>query len=259
MALDGKLRKGIALDATAAHVKTVLDALESVAEGADESVSEEQHKAMEAAAHGESKLGIPKDVGEEYAEADKGKTFDAEPVMSFLKEKGLSEDDLSAVADMLPKPALDSEEEEAEEDNDGKKVPPPVVKDKKGAKDNDMPITKHAMDAAIQAAQEATAKRVREAERGVRVALADVRPWVGELPPALAFDSAEGVYRHALGMLDVDGAKTLHADALQPILHAQPKPGARRDNLEVQDLALDEATIDEATKLAPGLSRIRYV
>ena len=40
-------------------------------EAADKSVSEAQHKAMEAAAHGESTLGIPQNVGEEFVRADK--------------------------------------------------------------------------------------------------------------------------------------------------------------------------------------------
>lgn len=35
------------------------------------SVSEKQHRAMEAAAHGKSTLGIPKKVGEEFVDADK--------------------------------------------------------------------------------------------------------------------------------------------------------------------------------------------
>jgi hypothetical protein len=39
------------------------------------SVSEPQHRAMEAAAHGHSTLGIPKSVGQDFADADKGKTF----------------------------------------------------------------------------------------------------------------------------------------------------------------------------------------
>lgn len=40
-------------------------------EAMDKSVSEKQHRAMEAAAHGESTLGIPKSVGEEFVEKDK--------------------------------------------------------------------------------------------------------------------------------------------------------------------------------------------
>jgi len=42
------------------------------------SVSEKQHNAMEAAAHGHSTLGIPKSVGQEFVEADKV-AKDAEP------------------------------------------------------------------------------------------------------------------------------------------------------------------------------------
>jgi hypothetical protein len=37
------------------------------------SVSQAQHRAMEAAAHGHSILGIPKKVGKEFSAADKGK------------------------------------------------------------------------------------------------------------------------------------------------------------------------------------------
>lgn len=39
------------------------------------SVSKKQHNAMEAAAHGKSTLGIPKSVGEDFSQADKGKKF----------------------------------------------------------------------------------------------------------------------------------------------------------------------------------------
>jgi hypothetical protein len=41
------------------------------------SVSQKQHNAMEAAAHGKSTLGIPKSVGKEFSSADKGKKFGA--------------------------------------------------------------------------------------------------------------------------------------------------------------------------------------
>lgn len=34
-----------------------------------------QHRAMAAAAFGKSNIGIPKKVGKEFVEADKGKTF----------------------------------------------------------------------------------------------------------------------------------------------------------------------------------------
>jgi len=37
------------------------------------STSQAQHRAMEAAAHGKSTLGIPKSVGQEFVQADKAK------------------------------------------------------------------------------------------------------------------------------------------------------------------------------------------
>lgn len=37
------------------------------------SVSAKQHRAMEAAAHGKSNIGIPKSVGKEFVAADKKK------------------------------------------------------------------------------------------------------------------------------------------------------------------------------------------
>lgn len=53
------------------------------------SVSEKQHRAMEAAAHGKSTLGIPAKVGKEFVAADKKKKkrpVDASKVYPHLKE-----------------------------------------------------------------------------------------------------------------------------------------------------------------------------
>ena len=248
-ALDGKLRKGLALDASTEHVKTVLDALEGVMPGtSDESVSEEQHKAMEAAAHGNSTLGIPESVGKEFAEADKDKSFDAEPLMNFLKEKGMGEDDIKAVCDMLPKfgGALAGDEE----DDEAKKKAEEEAKrkEKESAMDT---VTKPAMDAAIKSAVDAA----RAQERGVHVARAKVRDWVGEIPMTMAFDSAESVYRHALKMRSVKDADTLHGDALLPILESLPKVGVKPVP-EVERIAMDQGTVSEAVKMAPGLEMI---
>jgi len=63
------------------------------------SVSGKQHRAMEAAAHGNSTLGIPKSVGKDFAAADKasGKKFagkkrtvrdDLEAAVSESEKKG---------------------------------------------------------------------------------------------------------------------------------------------------------------------------
>jgi len=107
------------------------------------------------------------------------------------------------------------------------------------------------MDEAIKVA----VKGARDAERGIRVALADVKPWVGDLPATMAFDSAADVYRHTAGMLNIDGAKTLHPDALLPVIKAQPRPGDKAP-AKTATIAMDSSVISKAQKLAPGLAHI---
>ena len=54
------------------------------------SVSKAQHGAMEAAAHGRSTLGIPKSVGQDFANADKGKSFEAGGAVDSMPTMGVS-------------------------------------------------------------------------------------------------------------------------------------------------------------------------
>jgi hypothetical protein len=166
----------------------------------------------------------------------------------------MGEDDIKAVCDMLPKAgAMDAEETDEEKAAREKKEA--EAKTAKDAEMKDM-VTKPAMDAAIQTAVTAATKTVRETERGIRAALAEVHPWTGDIPASMAFDSAADVRRHALKMLKVDGAEALHADALLPVLMAQPKPGARAPKNDGHVLAMDASVMDKATKLAPGLANI---
>jgi hypothetical protein len=58
-ALDAALKGKLAKDADPKHLAEVMHHLDGLSKGSDESVSEEQHNAMEAAAHGNSTLGIP--------------------------------------------------------------------------------------------------------------------------------------------------------------------------------------------------------
>jgi hypothetical protein len=216
-----KLLKGktIAKDASVEHLAHMLDQFEHVPNQAnlDESVSPEQHKAMEAAAHGHSNLGIPKNVGKEFEQADKGKSFD-EMLMDWAKDKHMSEDDMEALkkmhADSMPDNALDheaededeeEEEEEAEdehEDGEDEDRGEALMAGKdKGAKD------KHhgAHDSRKPAKRERkfiTAdelKKAVEAERqNNRSALEArefVRPYVGDV--SIALDSAPAIYRAA--------------------------------------------------------------
>jgi hypothetical protein len=265
----------IAQDVDIEHVAKMLDhvgeAAKSEPKTSDESVSEPQHKAMMAAAEGKSNLGIPKSVGEEFQDADTGKGFDG--IAAWAKSKGLGEDDVEELRGLMPKPATDedpeekkkkdeearAEDEEEDEEEKKKEAKDKAAKDK-AAKDAEMKdmVTKPAMDAALKAATEATAKTIRETERGIRVALSEVRPYVGELPATLAFDSATDVYRHTATMLGIDGAKTLHPDALWPVIRAQKTPKDRqREHLDDRaSMGMDAAAIDEATKIAPGIAHI---
>jgi len=245
-AIDGKLRKGMALDASMEQLAKVIEAFsDDVTTGVDEPVAEAKLAEIEQAAAVQPAKGI----------AEEGSTYDAEPFKTFLREKGMGEDDIMKACDMMPKPALDSEETPEEKEAREKKE-----KEEKAANDaalaakdaemKDM-VTKPAMDAAIQTA----VKQTRETERGIRAALADVHPWVGDIPASMAFDSGADVYRHALVMRGVDGAKTLHADALLPILKTLPKSGARAPE-QVGEPALAMDAVNKAIKFAPGLEHI---
>lgn len=95
--------KTIAQDASLEHVKHFLDTFEHTPHAEkswDESVSGLQHRAMEAAAHGHSNLGIPKHVGKEFEEADKGKKF-GDMIRDWAAGKdwsgGMSDDDYAAL------------------------------------------------------------------------------------------------------------------------------------------------------------------
>jgi len=255
----------LAKDASLDDVEKVLDMLDGheIQNGTnDESVSKEQHNAMAAAAQGTSDLEIPKAVGEEFAKADTGKKFgDAFPEANeFLKGK-LSGDDFAEFEKRATKKDATDEDPEEKKKREAAEAEKKAA-DEKADKDKDEEkkamdaklasmVTKTAMDEAIRTATES----VRKTEQGIRAALSDVQPWVGELPKTMAFDSGAAVYRHALGMLGVAGAKDLHESALKTVLDLQPKPGAQpvaRNN----GLALDAAGIESFTKRFPGSEKI---
>lgn len=272
-AVKGKL---IAKDEEMGHVGSMLKKVEEAAPAEaslDESVSPEQHKAMEAAAHGQSNLGIPKKVGQEFADADKGKSFDAGPegnLGNFLRGKGMGEDDIKTACDMIFKKEVDPkapdltpgektgataqdeseeekkerEEKEAEDarrrgadDRRGKGADDKRADDKRGADDHgaddrrrgadDKMVTKDEMNAAI--------KAVKDQERAVRSAIVAVKPWIGDVPATMAFDTATEVLRHAAKRLGVKGADKMHPDALMPVIEAQPRLGARQPQPIAQD------------------------
>jgi len=288
--------KTIAKDASVEHLAHMLDQFEAAPaladKSMDESVSGPQHRAMEAAAQGQSTLGIPENVGEEFAEADKGKTF-GDSLRAWAKDKGfeLADEDYAALDEMhkscrdekMPdaededpdkkkeeeEGAADGDDGEAEDEaegekkdddeDDGKKKP--AAKDKqakdkgKGAMDKKV-ITQDEVNRAI-AAERARSREAVEAR-------AFVRPYVGDV--SLALDSAEDIYRATAKALRIEDAETVHASALKSLIKVT---GEARKKAMASDsssffsagpnLAQDAAASDTFTKMFPGASRIGAV
>lgn len=166
-----------------------------------------------------------------------------EALKGFLKDK-LSPEDHAKFCEMMGgKPAVPMA---------GDAPPPFPGKPEVGGKEE--PLTKQAMDAAIdvrvKAAEQATVARL----NGVRDAERDVQQWVGSL--SMAHDSAEGVYRSALGMLGVAHKDIKEAAALKAVLHAHPKPGARP---AVVPMAQDAASATDFAKRYPNAARIKSI
>lgn len=247
----------LAADTSLDDVEKVLDLLDKHevdgTEGTDESVSEAQHNAMAAAAAGASELDIPKKVGQEFTKADAKARDDAsvptEDFIAALKAKGATEEEIAAIwalAQTTAPGAVDADLDEKQRKEEKEAM-------QNAEKDKD----KKAMDAAITSAVTTAVTNERKQAQGVRQAEAEVRPWVGDLPPTIAFDSAEQVRRHALKILGVPGHDTMHADALGAVLAVQPKPGAARPTTAPALIAQDEATTSSFAKNFPGSERIR--
>jgi hypothetical protein len=289
--------KTIAKDAGLEHVEGALKKLEEPHEGGDESVSEEQHRAMEAAAHGQSNLGIPKEVGKEFSEADKGKTFDA--VMDWLRGKGMSDDDLEHLRGMMPEPAVgdrhgydvhhyhgardESEEEEArrrrekeaEDRHPGAKdakhhhhyandesEEERRARETKEAEDRargarDKMVTKDEIDANLKQALETQAKQIRQNEREIRMALDEAKPLIGELRSDLVFDTADDVRRH---VLKARGKKTegVNSAGLKQMVEMLP-PANERTERRSPTLGMDESDRKDLATRFPGSDRITRV
>ena len=292
-ALKGKT---IAKDATLEHLAAMLDQFEHTPKSMDESVSEPQHKAMEAAAHGTSNLGIPKSVGQEFSRADTGKSFDM--IRDWAMKKGMGDDDIKELeklhGDSMPENALDEEvedeaaedeemdeeegaEDEAEEDDEAEDEEMEGVKP---AKDKRMGKDRMGKDQRMARDTRTTTQRTKPAPKGfvtedamnkaITVAVANankaanataearafVRPFVGELP--LAHDSAEKVLRAAADAMGIEDAADVHPSALKTLI----KSAARVASLETGDGGMahdssESTSAADALDYFPEASRIR--
>src|SRR6185369_5937462 len=188
---------------------------------------------------------------------DTPNVFDSAKVGEFLRGKGMDEESIKTVCDMFPSNmAGDEDDDDKDDDKDKDKGKGPF------GMDSSKFVSKQAFDEALKGQGESFEKRiadVRKNEQGIRVALDAVRAYVGEIPPTMAFDSAADVYRHALVMKGVDGAKTMHPDALPTVLKTLPKIGAKP--VEVAHIAMDSNSdaFKAAREIAPGLANISAV
>lgn len=183
---------------------------------------------------------------------DEDESMDADPMAGakeFLKGK-LSAEDMKTFDEMCgKKPGMDADETAEEKAaREKKEAEEKTAKDAAEAEKMKDMVTKPAMDAAIKAATE----KVLADQRALRDAEEAVRPYVGKL--AMAHDSAEAVYRTALGSLGVksklDG---LPLPALQAILEVQPKAS---DRAKTPAVAMDAAGGADFDKRFPGAANI---
>jgi hypothetical protein len=237
-ALKGKLAKD---DATAGLAK-LIEACGAQEEVHDEEIEPESQAAMETTAAAMPEVVVPPPATDEQA-----------ALKDFLKSKGMGDADIQAACDMIPK-AGKSAADEDDDDEDDTKIN--VVVDPDDDKEKDKGMDKKAMDSAIATQVDTAVKAERERQQGIRIALDEVRPYVGELSSKLALDSGEAVYRHVLvNMLGVADAKDIHGSALPALLRHQRKPGARPNDEPV--MAHDEAQLGDFTKMFPGADLIK--
>ena len=177
---------------------------------------------------------------------------DADPMdalKSFLQSKLSPEDHAKACTMMTP---------------GGKDEPPPfpgmpkpggeMVPGKgKGKTEDEPPMTKGAMDAAIAAAARDAEKRTIARLNAIREAETAVRPVVGEL--AVAFDSAEAVYKHALNHIGMD-LTDVPVAAYGALFKARREMEATVSQRK-SPFAADSATHESFAKRFPEASRIR--
>jgi hypothetical protein len=177
---------------------------------------------------------------EKHEEDDKEEGSKIEKLLKHLASKGMGEDEIAEA-----RKACGMDDDPAEQPGD-------PAEDEE---DNDVKVTKAAMDAALAATAASTEARVVARLKGAQEARDFVRPLVGEV--SMAFDTAEEIERAALKSLGVKDADKLPAASLRPILENLPKPGARHRSTDT--LAADSAGVgahEELSKLLPHLANI---
>lgn len=265
----GKLAK----DANVDGLVTLLDALEDI-----DSPESGTKDALET----DPNSGTPI-MGKKLDDEDESMDAEVDPhegLKSYLKGKGMGDDDIEGACNAVSDAALGTKEasEEGEdeemdaEDNaegegeggkeDASKMA--KAKDKKGAKDEPPPfkgkpevgggMSKDAVNKAIQVATDKALADERQRTAQTREAERFVRPWVGDL--AIAHDSAEAVLRTALTALGED-VKGVHPSAYKSILKRIPQPNAKRVAQD-ESLGMDAESTSDFAKRYPDAAAIKF-
>ena len=190
-------------------------------------------------------------------------SMDADPMEAAKKavaahlEGKVSPEDIAKVHELMC-PAK-AEDEEAVEEMDMPKKEKVVKKEKEPAADMENPakgnepgpamkpdmVSKKAMDSAIADA----VKRANEAQKAIRIAEDAVRPYMGKM--AVAYDSAEDVYRAALTAHGVD-VKSVDPSAFPAMLKLVPLPGGK----STPAVAMDANATSSFLSRIPDAARI---
>lgn len=249
IALDAALKGKLGKDAGTEGLAALINACAKGEESHDEVIEPATQAAMETSAAA-LPVTVPPPAIDETG-----------PIKEFLKGKGMSEDDIGRVCDMLPKGGFgkDEDKDEESEEEKAKRLAAKDEKDDDKDKDekdmgNDKPISRSAMDEALKTTAATVRQQVIQEQREVSAARELVKPIVGELSSALALDSAEQVFRHVLKMKGVANHDTLPAAALSTIVAMLPKPNIAHDE---PHLALDAAQTENLTTRFPGMANIR--
>lgn len=231
--LQAALKGKLAMDADLNGVAQLLDTFiqHEVAEGLD--ADPESGLPME-----KEQMAKTYATAEDEDEDDNDNEEDGEKKRREFLAGKLNAEDMAAYDTEFgaPKPALDIDP-----------ATPPVVKGPEMQPDM---VTKPAMDAALKAQRDQIVREQRE----TREAETAVEPYVGKL--AMAHDSADGVYRTALGALGVDVADVKELPALKAILKSQPIPGTKK---VVPVMATDSAAVKGFNERFPNAARINSI
>lgn len=208
--------KTIAQDASIEALAHLLDQFEHVPKNTlDESVSEPERNAMQAAAGGQSNIGIPKEEEKEDDEEE-----------DEMPENAMDDEDVEI--EVGGENDKDEEQEagedaDIEEEEEGEGEHQEEAEDEgEEHEDEDEQVTKGAMDEAIHAAVNAAVMAERKRNQAAYRAREFVRPYVGDLPVAL--DSAEEILRSAAVALNIKNAARVPAAALRTLIEVGAKP-----------------------------------